>query len=464
MKDLRYPHGEEGLKEPGTYGRIYQRQSAYYQEGKTLSLAARCQALLALDTLLREGEGDLLQALEEDLGKSPVEAYATEFLPLRKELAFALRKLPGWMKPVRRRGTVLAPFARYRTVCRPKGQVLIIAPFNYPLQLALIPLISALAAGNTVILKLSEEAPATAAALLRLVKRHFPPELVHATAAPPEAFEDLFLLPFHHYFFTGSTRIGKIILEQAARSLASATLELGGKSPVLVDASADLPRAARRILWGKALNSGQTCIAPDYVLVQEEVREALIEELKKALARYPATGSSRIISQRHYKRLHSYLEEAPILVRGELEPESLKMGLTLLDSPGLHTRVMEEEIFGPILPILSYGSLEEAMEIIRRHPDPLALYLFSRDRKVIRTILERVEAGGVGINDVISQILSLHAPFGGRGGSGQGSYHGKHGFLAFSQERTEARAPGFFEMRGDHPPYPTWLLALLRRL
>lgn len=453
---------------------IYDSQKKYFREGSTLSKDSRIRALKSLHDMVEREQDRIIEALGEDLGKSPQEAYVTEVLPVLSEASLAVGKLPGWMKEERKKGTLLSPLSSYGIVPEPKGQVLIVAPFNYPFQLALIPLVSALAAGNTVIMKVSEISEKTGRLLVELINGTFDDKLVYCTDVDPGGFEDLLDLPYNHYFFTGSTRIGREIAGLAADNLASCTLELGGKSPAIVHKSASLREAARKIVWGKFLNVGQTCIAPDYVLVDEKVEEEFINCLKEEIkGQYgdALTDSTypNIVSERHFSRLLGMLEEEECICGGGADRLLLKMEPTLVLSPKRESRLMREEIFGPILPIVSYGDEEEMIKIVNRNPDPLALYVFTRDRSFEKMVLSRIPSGGCCVNDVLVHLLSHDVPFGGRGTSGHGSYHGKRGFLCFSHEKTVCRTPWWMDFalryrRGEIHPLLTnpFITAILR--
>ena len=448
---------------------ILDQQKEYFRTGKTLDVRFRKAQLEALDQMLAGSIPEILEGVREDLGRSPSEAYMSEIVPVINELRCATRRLKKWSRPKPRPGTILSPFSRYEIVPEPKGQVLIISPFNYPVQLALIPLISALAAGNTVILKLSEQSAHTGRILSDLLNKTFDPRIVFTTSVPPEEFEDLFELPYDHIFFTGSTRIGREILKKAGSRLTTATLELGGKSPAIVHHTADLKRAAKRIAWGKCLNSGQTCIAPDYLLVERSVKEEMVEELKRAFGElYPDPlrneDYSAIISKRQLARLRGYLEGQAILHGGRFDEDLLKMEPTLVDEPAPDSDLLKDEIFGPILPVLSFVEEEEIVERVGLNPDPLALYVFAEDKGFISRIKRRIPFGSGAVNDVLVQILSTSVPFGGRGGSGMGSYHGKYGFDAFSHTKTIVQSPTWFDLALRYPPYPKRLLSVLRRL
>ncbi len=436
---------------------IFDRQRKYFRAGKTLDIEMRKSRIRAVKKMVIAEEGRILEALKLDLNKSEQEAYITEILPVLNEIDFTLKHLSGWSKKKRGKGTLFNPFSTYYTIPEPKGQVLVVSPFNYPFQLTLIPLVSALAAGNTVILKVSELSSYTGKLLVELFGVLFSEELVCCTDVDPSGFGDLFELPYNHIFFTGSTRIGREIYSLGAKNLSSMTLELGGKSPAIVHRSADLKLAARKIVWGKFLNCGQTCIAPDYVLVDRAVRDEFIRMLlDEVTLQFKDSlldkSYGKIINEKHFWRLVGLLEREKVLFGGGHDASSLKIEPTLVEEPSPSSRLLSEEIFGPILPIIYFDSEVSKLDcgglldIVGRNPEPLALYVFGEDRGFVDFVLNRVQAGGCCVNDVLVHSLSVDVPFGGRGSSGLGSYHGVHGFLSFSHVKTVCRTKGKFDL------------------
>ncbi len=434
---------------------IFERQREYFKDGNTLDIGGRRASILVLRKMVIDHEDRILEALKADLNKSEQEAYITEILPVMNEIDLVLKKLVKWSGKKRGKGTLFSPFSSYYTKAEPKGQVLVVSPFNYPFQLAVIPLVSALASGNTVILKVSELSSNTGRLLVELVGTLFSEDLVFCTDVDPSGFGDLFELPYNHVFFTGSTRIGREIYCLGAKNLSSMTLELGGKSPAIVHRSANLRLAARKIVWGKFLNSGQTCIAPDYLLVDRAVREEFLGLLKSEIEsqfKDALLDDSyvKIINEKHFWRLVGLLEREKVYYGGGHDESSLRIEPTLVEEPSPHSRLLSEEIFGPILPIIYFDSDinfgNGVLDIVGRNPEPLALYVFGEDRGFVDFVLDRVPAGGCCVNDVLVHLLSVDVPFGGRGGSGLGSYHGVYGFLAFSHVRTVCRTPGWFDM------------------
>ena len=446
-----------------------EKQKQLYRTGVTLELQYRMKQLDKLEKMLMKAIPQLLEAVRMDLRKSPVEAYMSEIIPVLEELRHTKKNLRKWIRPKGKSSTLLSPFSRYQVVAEPKGQVLIIAPFNYPIQLALIPLVSALAAGNTVILKLSEQSVHTGKLLEELLNGIYGENLVFATRVAPDQFEDLMELAYDHIFFTGSTRIGREIMKGAGSKLTTLTLELGGKSPVIIHPLANMKKAAKRIAWGKCLNSGQTCIAPDYLLVEKSVKDVLLTELRGAFQElYPNPLENedypKIINRRQFDRLKGYLQGEKIIFGGGFDATAMKVEPTLVDEPRLNSDLMKDEIFGPILPVLVYEGEQELVNLLAMNPDPLALYVFAEDRRFIRWVNRRISFGSGAVNDVLVQILSPTAPFGGRGASGMGSYHGEYGFAAFSHYKTLVQSPMWFDLPLRYPPYSEGLLKLLRKI
>lgn len=426
---------------------IFAAQRAFFGAGATRPVAFRLRQLERLGEALRAGEGPLTAALREDLGKSASEAFQTEFGQARVELNHALRNARAWARP-RRLPPSLAqlPGAAFIQP-EPRGVSLILAPWNYPVLMTLAPLIPALAAGNTAIVKPSELAPATSAALAQLVADHFDPGLVAVVEGDATAARALLEQPVDFIFFTGGTSTGRAIAEAAARQLTPCVLELGGKSPALVAADADVDRAARRIAWGKYLNAGQTCIAPDYVLVDRRVMPAFLDGLKRHITafygedprRSPDYG--RIVNRRHFDRLSACLGDGRVVHGGQTNADDRYIAPTVLDDVNVDGPLMRDEIFGPLLPVIPAGSMDEAIAFVNARPKPLALYVFSRDRKTQEDVLRRAPSGGACVNDVMFQIASPYMPFGGVGASGYGAYHGRHGFDAFSHLRSVVMKP-----------------------
>lgn len=439
--------------------RIFQAQETRRRQLMASTSAERKARLVLLRDALDARRGELLAALGKDLGKPPEEAYLTEVLPTFSELNHAIRQVDRWMKP-RQVGTPLALLGtRSRIHLEPKGRVLILAPWNYPAFLILTPLIAALAAGNTVILKPSEKTPATEAFLVELIRSTFREEDVAIVTGGPEVAERLLQLPFDHIFFTGSTRVGKLVMAAAAQHLASVTLELGGKSPAVITESADLAQAARRIAWGKWINAGQTCVAPDYVLVpasrEQPFLEALVGSVKELFGPEPLTSGAygNLVDAAALERQKALLASSggEIVQGGRWDETGLEP--TIVRGAALDSPLMTEEIFGPILPVIAYTTHAEAQEILRNRDQPLASYFFTRDKAEAEGWIRATRAGGTVVNHAVIHLGNPNLPFGGRGPSGMGAYHGQYGFDTFSHSRAVLEAGWWDTVGWTFPPY-----------
>ncbi len=431
------------------------------------SAIVRTQKLKKLKEILLSRTQDLQKAIFLDYKKSPVEVDISEVYSTVAEIDFAIKNLKKWMKPIRVGNPLLMFGSRSELHYESKGVVLIIGPWNYPCSLVLIPLVAAIAAGNCAVLKPSELTENTSRFLSDLVRQCFQEEEVTVIQGDLFITQELLAMPFDHVFFTGSTRVGRLIMEAAAKHLTPVTLELGGKSPVIVDDTAPISEAALRIVWGKFFNAGQTCIAPDYVLVSEGRTEEFLIASKKAISLlYGATEEERekspdfcrIINDSNYRRLKALCQEAvqegsKIETGGRFNDPERYVSPTLISQVKPEHAIMNDEIFGPILPILSFSSLDEAYLLIRNQPKPLALYIFSQSRSRISEILKNTRAGGTCINNTLVHIANPSLPFGGTGQSGIGSYHGHFGYKTFSHERAIHRQGLFDSIRHLYPPY-----------
>lgn len=432
-------------------------------------LAARQKVLRDLAAALSRHEPEILEALRQDLGKAEAESRLTEILPVRAEIRHALRHLKGWMRP-RRVAPTLALFGTSgRIRPEPRGTVLIIAPWNYPLGLSVGPLVSALAAGNAAVLKPSELAPATSAVLTKVLA-DLPDDLVAVAEGGVDVATGLLELPFDHIFFTGSPEVGRVVMAAAAKRLIPVTLELGGKSPAIVGPGADIGRAARMIAWGKFVNAGQTCIAPDHVYVPRERMDDLLAALRGRIremygARPEASGSlARIVNARHFARLRALLDDARAggaVVEGGADAAACILTPTLLTGTTPEMAVSQQEIFGPVLPVIPYDDIDDVLRRIEAGPKPLALYVFERDRAMIDRIATATTSGAVGVNLTLAHYMHGGLPFGGVGSSGIGAAHGVWGFRSFSHEKPVLR-DRFSALPLLMPPYSSGRTALIR--
>ncbi len=438
--------------------KIIEEQKKYFASGKTLAYEARKNCLTKLRQEILRQEEAICEALKADLGKSATESYMSEIGMVLDDIRFQLKHLKRNMRNKRVK-TPLAQFlAKSYVKPSPYGQVLVLAPWNYPFLLAIEPLVGAVASGNVVVLKPSEFAPQTALIMQKIIANVFLPE--HATTILGEAdvATQLVSLKWDYIFFTGGTKIGQLVYEAASHNLTPVTLELGGKSPVIVDQTANLKLAARRIVFGKFLNCGQTCVAPDYLLVQESVANQLINLLKdniKLLYNEALTNKDygNIINERQYKRLLGYLKDANIIFGGKVDASTRKIEPTLLFPVDSNSSVMKEEIFGPILPIITYQHEEEIYSIVAKSPTPLALYLFSTNKKMIREITTKISFGGGCVNDTIIHLATSYMPFGGVGNSGIGSYHGNKSFATFTHFKSIVNKSNLLDLPIRYTPY-----------
>lgn len=451
---------------------VMEQQHKFFGRSKTKQIEFRIYQLKQLKAGIKAYESQILQALKEDLGKHEAEGFMTEVGFVYKTIDYNIKKLNHWMKPQK----VKTPFymmpAKSYTLAEPYGSVLIIGPFNYPFQLVIEPLIGAMAAGNCAVVKLSELTPNVSGLIAKILSEVFTNEYIWCIEGGVPTTTALLEQKFDYIFFTGSPVVGKIVMKAAAEHMTPVTLELGGKSPVIVDSTANLKNAAKSIVWGKTLNNGQTCVAPDYVYVQESLREPLIEEMKRVHKKFYGKDSAksssygRIVNERHFLRLNTILEQEKdhILFGGKTDPENRYMEFTLVDTTSREQACMQEEIFGPILPLISYQELDQVIREINEQPKPLALYLFSNDKAVQKKVLKQTTSGGACINDVIYHVANPYLPFGGVGNSGIGSYHGKESFLTFSHCKSVFHSQGSISSKLSVPPYKKSQLSIMKKI
>ena len=439
--------------------RILEKQTAFFASGRTLDVNYRIEALKKLRDALQKNEAVIADALRADLGKSQAESYMCETGIVLAEISYMLRHVRRFA----REATVATPLAQFASRSfkkpTPYGVTLIMSPWNYPLMLTLDPLVDALAAGNTAVLKPSAYSPATSALLKKLMEELYPEEYVAVVTGGREENAYLLEKKFDYIFFTGSKDVGRLVLEKASRHLTPATLELGGKSPCIVDPSAKLELAARRIVFGKFLNCGQTCVAPDYILCHESVKDRFLECLKAEILRQYGTDYrnndlyGKIITPRHFDRVSGLIDPEKVVIGGRFDAASQKIEPTVMDRVTWKDQVMGEEIFGPVLPVLTYTDTEDVIRTVNTHDKPLALYIYAEDCRVIRAITSRCSFGGGCINDCIIHLATSNMGFGGVGESGMGAYHGKIGFDTFSHYKSIVDKKTWMDLPMRYQPY-----------
>lgn len=444
-------------------------QREYFNTGITLSYEFRIEQLKKLRDLLKNQEAELVEAVQKDFSKPTFEIYTSEIMSVYDELDYMIKHLRHLMQPQKVSTSVVHFLSKSEIISEPLGQILIISPWNYPVNLALTPLIGAMAAGNTIVLKPSEISHHTTQFLDQLISQNFDRRYIQFIQGDGKTTQELIHQNFDHIFFTGSTRVGREVMKTAAEYLTPVTLELGGKSPAIVTADADLIKTANRIVWGKTVNAGQTCIAPDYVLVDAVIKDKLIRLIEEAQKRQYGIEMmknedyAQIINDKHFEGLHQLLDGQNVIYGGKSNRESRKFELTLIDEPDLNSPVMQEEIFGPILPIISYQELDEIIPIIRDHGKPLALYLFTKSIQTKQFIKQHLSFGGGSINDTLIHYANAKLPFGGVGGSGIGEYHGKHSFDTFSHYKGITEKTTLFDIPFRYAPYDDWKLKLIKQ-
>ena len=448
---------------------IVEAQRAFFRSGETLSLKHRQKALCTLSKALKLWESRIAEALWKDLHKSYEEAYMTELSIVLGEIDNHLRHLKRWTTPKPVATPIKMMPSRSKVMAEPLGCSLIMAPWNYPVQLLLNPLVGAISSGCTAILKPSPYVPHVSKVLEEMIKESFSPEFIAVVQGNREVNTALLEQRFDLIFFTGSPDLGRKVMRAASEHLTPVVLELGGKSPCIVDKDANLTMAARRIAWGKSLNAGQTCIAPDYLLVHADIKEQLICELKKEFTRLHGANPKeskhfvRIVNERAFDRLVGYLQGADVVMGGEYDREERYIAPTLIDHVDANSPIMQEEIFGPIFPIVTFSTTEEAIRFVTGREKPLALYYFGESKKNIRQVLKHTSSGGACINDTIMHIANEKLPFGGVGQSGMSAYHGKESFKVFSHHRAVVTTPTWLDLPFRYMPYKffKWVKKLL---
>ncbi len=449
--------------------KIVTEQRLFFNTNQTKNLSFRLEQLNILKQSILDNEVSIKKALKADLNKPELESYITEIGICLEEIKYALKHLKSWTKP--KKVSTPLPYlpASSKIHSEPLGVVLIIGAWNYPLQLVISPLVGAIAAGNCAVLKPSEIAVNTSNLLAEIIDKYFDSSFISVVEGGKEVTQQLLAEKFDHIFFTGSTQVGKSIMGAAAKQLTPVTLELGGKSPCIVDTDTHLEHTARRIVWGKFLNAGQTCVAPDYLLVDKTIKQKLLQQIKQTIQEFygttPETSPdyARIINQHHFTRLAELLKTGKIIIGGETNSTQLYIAPTVIDAITPEDLVMQEEIFGPILPVLEYNNLEEAIAFVNAKPKPLALYFFSNNKQHQQQILQETSSGGACLNDTIVHMAFAGLPFGGVGNSGIGKYHGKASFETFSHQKSVLNKSFWFDIKLRYAPYQG-KLKLLKRL
>lgn len=451
------------------YKDVLHAQRAYFMKGKCKDVDFRIRQLKNLYQWICEHEQEIMDALYEDLNKSSFEAYATEIGIVKEEIKYILKHIRRWAAPTRVKTPITQFPAKSFIYPEPYGVVLIMSPWNYPFQLTIAPLVGAICAGNCAVVKPSAYSPNTTRVMAGMIKELFPPEYISVVEGGREANQALLDEKFDYIFFTGSVNVGKYVMQKAAVHLTPVSLELGGKSPCIVDETADIKLAAKRIVWGKFLNSGQTCVAPDYILVQNSVKDKLIKQITKSIREmygkdvlaneeYP-----KMINEKHFDRVVGLMEKAHIVIGGESDRTSQKIVPTVLDQVTWESPVMQEEIFGPLLPVLTFYDMKEAIQMVNARPRPLALYCFTKDKKREAKILKHISYGGGCINDTVVHLATSHMPFGGVGNSGMGGYHGKDSFETFSHRKSIMKKSLLVDIPIRYAPFKN-KLALLKKI
>lgn len=441
------------------YKQILTKQREFFRSGETKNIAFRLHQLERMEEWIDKNEQEIMKALKQDLHKSSFEAYITEIGMVKEELRYTRKHLRSWAKPVRV-PTPLTQFpSRSLIYPEPYGSVLIMSPWNYPFQLTVAPLIGALCAGNCAVIKPSAYSAHTSGLLKRMMEELYPEKYVAVVEGGRSENQALLGEKFDYIFFTGSVSVGKYVMEKAAAHLTPVSLELGGKSPCIVDETADIPLAAKRIIWGKLLNCGQTCVAPDYVLVHESVKDRLVKHMKKQIRRMygqdPCHNEEypKMISRKHFDRVMGLMQGAHVVCGGGCREETLQIEPSILDQVTWEQPVMQEEIFGPVLPVLTFSSLKKAADLINARPRPLALYLFTNKKESEAYILKHVSYGGGCINDTIVHLATSYMPFGGVGESGMGGYHGKASFETFTHRKSVMKKSGLIDLPIRYAPF-----------
>lgn len=451
--------------------RTFELKREYFDDGNTKSYDFRIHKLQILENVIKKYESEIMNSLYKDLHKSDFEAFTSEIGFVYEEINYAIKHLKSWMKPKRITTPLTVQPSKSYIYSEPLGVLLIVGPWNYPFQLIMAPLVGAIAAGNCAILKPSNQSKNVANIVEKIITEIFEDRYISVVQGPGSILGTMLIekFRFDHIFFTGSQRVGKEVLRMAAVHLTPVTLELGGKSPAIVDKNTNLDLAAKRLTTSKYYNAGQTCVAPDYLLVHEDVKDAflkiMIRYIKEFFGDNPIKSKDlgRIINEKRFDVLKGFLEDGNIIFGGETNIEEKYIAPTLIDVIDLDRKIMEEEIFGPILPIISYKDIDEVIKIIRKNRYPLALYLFTNDKKLEDFIIGKVEFGGGCINNGLLHLINIKLPFGGVGNSGMGSYHGKYSFEVFSHKKSILKSHNNIDIPLRYPPYNDKKLRLAKK-
>ncbi|MGM0546710.1 MAG: aldehyde dehydrogenase [Bacteroidota bacterium] len=452
---------------------IVHQQKQFFNSGDTRDIKFRKQQLLTVKKLLKKNEGEIFEALESDFNKPRFETYATELFVLYQEIDHLLENIDRWATPRKVKSSLINFPSKSYIYSQPYGVTLIISPWNYPLQLALNPALGAIAAGNTVILKPSEFSGHTTQLLAELFNNTFPADFFHVIEGGAETSQALLSQPLDYIFFTGSKRVGKLVMKAAAEQLTPLTIELGGKSPAIVDQTADLNLAAKRIVWGKFINAGQTCVSPDFIYIQESLHDQFCQLLEKHIRAFYGDDPSknndfaRIINRKHFDRVKNLIDPQKIYYGGQTDEQSHYIEPTIMTNVSWHDAIMQEEIFGPVLPVLTFSELNEVIQILQTKPKPLSLYVFSNNQSNQQKIINNLQFGSGCINDTVAHLGNLNLPFGGIGDSGFGSYHGKQSFDTFSHQKSIMKKSNWLDIPLRYPPYDDklkWLKKLTKFL
>lgn len=446
------------------------KQDAFFDTHRTIDIDYRISQLKKLKKKIEEYEHELFSALHSDLGKSEFEAFTSEVGLSKKEIAFHIRNLKKWARAKRVSTPLFAFPSKSYIQKQPFGRVLIIGPFNFPFMLTIIPLIGAISAGNVVVIKPSEYTTKTSEAIERIISEVFDPEHVAFVQGGVETSTELLSKRWDKIFFTGSTRVGKVVMKAAAEHLTPVELELGGKNPVIVEKDAKLKVAAKRIIWGKFLNAGQSCVSPDYLYVHEDIKDEFLEHVKETVHQFfngdPENSKDfgRLVNEGVVDRLTDLIRNENIFLGGQTTRENRYLAPTIITGVSEDSPIMQEEIFGPVLPVLTFRNLEDVYQVIGRREKPLVVYYFSENRTKQKEFLNRTFSGDASINETVIHFSNFSLPFGGVGYSGMGAYHGKHSFETFSHTRSVLRTPTIFDLPLRYPPAKGWVMKLLRVL